>query len=62
MTDDDVPGFLTALRIPGIVNAHVHFLPDNLQETVWRWYDRLTRPGPSPTRPLLRTGSRRWPG
>jgi uncharacterized protein len=40
MTDDDVPGFLAALGIPGIVDAHVHFLPDNLQEAVWRWFDR----------------------
>jgi hypothetical protein len=42
MTDDDVPGFLAALGIPGIVDAHVHFLPDNLQEAVWRWFDRLS--------------------
>jgi predicted TIM-barrel fold metal-dependent hydrolase len=42
MTDDDVPGFLAAFQIPGIVDAHVHFLPDNLQEAVWRWFDRLT--------------------
>jgi len=42
MTDDEVPGFLAALGIPGIVDAHVHFLPDNVQEAVWRWFDRLT--------------------
>lgn len=42
MTDDEVPGFLTALGIPGIVDAHVHFLPDNVQEAVWQWFDRLT--------------------
>ncbi len=42
MTDDEVPGFLAELGIPGIVDAHVHFLPDNLQEAVWRWFDRLT--------------------
>jgi uncharacterized protein len=46
MTDDEVPGFLAALRIPGIVDAHVHFLPDNLQEAVWRWFDGLTPPCP----------------
>jgi uncharacterized protein len=46
MTDDDVPGFLAALGIPGIVDAHVHFLPDNVQEAVWRWFDRLTPPWP----------------
>lgn len=42
MTDDEIPGFLAALGIPGIVDAHVHFLPDSLQEAVWRWFDRLT--------------------
>ena len=46
MTDDEVPGFLAALGIPGIVDAHVHFLPDNIQEAVWRWFDRLTPPWP----------------
>jgi uncharacterized protein len=46
MTDDEVPGFLTELGIPGIVDAHVHFLPDGLQDAVWRWFDRLTPPWP----------------
>jgi predicted TIM-barrel fold metal-dependent hydrolase len=45
-TDDDVPAFLAELGLPGIVDAHVHFLPDNLQEAVWRWFDRLTPPWP----------------
>jgi predicted TIM-barrel fold metal-dependent hydrolase len=42
VTDDDIPGFLAALGVPGIVDAHVHFLPDRLQDAVWRWFDRLT--------------------
>jgi uncharacterized protein len=42
MTDDEIPGFLAALGVPGIVDAHVHFLPDRLQDAVWRWFDRLT--------------------
>jgi uncharacterized protein len=46
VTDDDVPAFLAALGIPGIVDAHVHFLPDKVQEAVWRWFDRLTPPWP----------------
>lgn len=46
MTDDEVPGFLAALGIPGIVDAHVHFLPDNVQDAVWQWFDRLTPPWP----------------
>lgn len=46
MTDDEVTGFLAALGVPGIVDAHVHFLPDRLQQAVWRWFDRLTPPWP----------------
>lgn len=42
MTDDEIPGFLAALGIPGIVDAHVHFLPHSVQEAVWRWFDRIT--------------------
>jgi uncharacterized protein len=42
MTDEDVPAFLDTLGIPGIVDAHVHFLPDRLQEAVWRWFDGLS--------------------
>jgi cytosine/adenosine deaminase-related metal-dependent hydrolase len=34
MIDDEIPGFLAALQIPGIVDAHVHFLPDTLQQAV----------------------------
>ncbi|HEY2506576.1 MAG TPA: amidohydrolase family protein [Streptosporangiaceae bacterium] len=42
MTDDEVPAYLAALGLPGIVDAHVHFLPDGLQQAVWRWFDGLT--------------------
>jgi uncharacterized protein len=46
MIDEEVPSFLAGLGVPGIVDAHVHFLPDNLQQAVWRWFDRLTPPWP----------------
>jgi uncharacterized protein len=46
MNDDEVPAFLAALGVPGIVDAHVHFLPERLQDAVWRWFDRLTPPWP----------------
>jgi hypothetical protein len=42
LTDEDIPGFVASLGIPGIVDAHVHFMPDRLQEAVWRWFDGLT--------------------
>jgi uncharacterized protein len=46
MTDDEVPDFLATLGIPGIIDAHVHFLPDSIQNAVWRWFDRVTPPWP----------------
>ena len=58
MTDNDVPGFLAALGIPGIVDAHVHFLPGNLQEAVWRWFNRLTPPWPVTYRVRCRGAAR----
>jgi predicted TIM-barrel fold metal-dependent hydrolase len=42
MTDEEIPAFLETLGLPGIVDAHVHFLPDRLQEAVWRWFDGLS--------------------
>src|SRR5215469_14628715 len=41
-TDEEIPGFLRELGVPGIVDAHVHFLPDRLQQAVWRWFDGLS--------------------
>jgi uncharacterized protein len=42
MTDEEIPGFLQQLGIPGIVDAHVHFMPERVQQAVWRWFDGLT--------------------
>ena len=42
MTDEEVPDYLDRLGVPGIIDAHVHFLPDRVQEAVWRWFDGLT--------------------
>jgi hypothetical protein len=33
--DAEVPGFLTALGLPGLVDVHVHFLPENVLREVW---------------------------
>jgi len=27
------------LNIPGVVDAHCHFMPQDLQDKVWRWFD-----------------------
>lgn len=38
--DADVPRFLAGLGLPGLVDAHVHFLPDNVMDKVWAYFDR----------------------
>lgn len=48
--DADVPGFVAALGLPGLVDVHTHFLPPNVQAKVWAHFDRagplIGRPWP----------------
>jgi predicted TIM-barrel fold metal-dependent hydrolase len=37
--DADVPRFLRELDVPGIVDAHVHFLPGSVMDKVWAYFD-----------------------
>jgi uncharacterized protein len=37
--DDDVPRFVDDLGLPGIVDAHVHFLPERVLRKVWAYFD-----------------------
>lgn len=39
-TDADVPAFASALGLPGLFDAHVHFLPPRMQHKVWEYFDR----------------------
>ncbi|MGH9063052.1 MAG: amidohydrolase family protein [Acidimicrobiales bacterium] len=39
--DDEVATFVAALGLPGIVDIHVHFMPDSIQQSVWRHFDAL---------------------
>ncbi|MDN5747999.1 MAG: amidohydrolase [Pseudonocardia sp.] len=39
-SDADLPRFLAELGLPGIVDAHVHFLPDQVMDKVWAYFDR----------------------
>lgn len=43
-TDAEVRPFLDDLGIPGIVDVHVHAMPDRLQRAVWRYFDALDDP------------------
>jgi uncharacterized protein len=39
-SDDDLPRFLAELGVPGIVDVHVHFLPEQVMAKVWAYFDR----------------------
>ncbi|OZM83622.1 amidohydrolase family protein [Pseudonocardia sp. MH-G8] len=39
-SDDDVARFLTELGVPGIVDVHVHFLPEPVLRKVWAYFDQ----------------------
>jgi predicted TIM-barrel fold metal-dependent hydrolase len=36
--DGDVPRYWRELGLPGLVDAHVHFLPDPVQAKVWQYF------------------------
>ncbi len=40
MQDEDVPGWWQALGLPGLFDAHVHFLPENVQRKVFAQFDQ----------------------
>ncbi len=37
--DADVPRFVAELALPGLVDVHVHFLPDRMMDKVWAYFD-----------------------
>lgn len=39
MQDHDVPGWWSALGIPGLFDVHVHFMPPRMQAKVWQQFD-----------------------
>ena len=41
--DTDLPRFLTELGLPGIVDVHVHFLPERMLRKVWAYFDEAQR-------------------
>ncbi len=38
--DADVPAFCRALRVPGLADIHVHFLPPRMLRRVWEYFDQ----------------------
>jgi predicted TIM-barrel fold metal-dependent hydrolase len=37
--DDDVAGYWKVLGLPGVIDAHVHFMPDSVMRKVWAYFD-----------------------
>lgn len=40
-TDAEVRPYLAVLGVPGIIDLHVHFMPDRVQQKVWSFFDRV---------------------
>jgi predicted TIM-barrel fold metal-dependent hydrolase len=40
-SDHELPGFCRALGLPGMVDVHVHFMPERLLHKVWASFDRV---------------------
>jgi hypothetical protein len=38
--DNDVPGWWQRLGLDGLVDVHVHFLPDQVMNAVWSYFDQ----------------------
>jgi uncharacterized protein len=52
LRDPDVAAYVASLGLPGILDLHVHFMPERVQAKVWAHFDRL-----QPAWPVLyRTG------
>lgn len=44
-SDACIPGYLDELGAPGIIDLHVHFMPERVQQKVWGFFDRLPELG-----------------
>lgn len=47
-TDAEIPAYLRALGLPGIVDLHVHFMPDRVLQKVWAFFDGVGATGAPP--------------
>jgi hypothetical protein len=39
LQDADVPGWWQRLGLPGLIDIHVHFMPESVMNAVWRYFD-----------------------
>jgi len=42
VSDADVPSWVASTGVDGLVDLHVHFLPDRMLQKVWAYFDRAT--------------------
>jgi uncharacterized protein len=38
-TDDDVPAYWQALGLPGLIDSHLHFMPESVTRKVWAYFE-----------------------
>lgn len=43
-SDDEIAPFVAELGAPGIIDIHVHVMPDRIQQAVWSFFDQLDDP------------------
>ncbi len=55
LTDDALQSFSAGLGIPGLIDIHVHFMPDNVLRKVWAYFDQVA------TRTDLPVVGMQWP-
>ena len=37
--DEDAPAWWQRLELPGVIDIHTHFMPERVQDAVWRYFD-----------------------
>ena len=52
LTDADVPRFAATLDLPGLVDVHTHFMPEQVLRKVWAYFGRAREPDGSPLWPV----------
>ena len=48
----EIRGWWTRLGLPGLVDVHVHFMPDNVMAKVWRYFDAVRDADGEPLWPI----------
>jgi uncharacterized protein len=51
-SDADVPRFAADLGLPGIIDLHTHFMPEQVLAKVWAYFDRIVGSDGTPVWPI----------